>query len=89
MQMTARDITELQLTSERDADELAMRLVINAGYDIDKALVKMKELRSSDPTHFNGSQLASTRDIVMTDLEITKRVYSPVPSGPITAAGFR
>jgi hypothetical protein len=77
---TNRHVDGFAVVSEREADELGMRMVINAGYDIDLALTRLKELRKEDSVHFVGSQLQDLRNIVMTDLEKTKRVYRPRPS---------
>jgi predicted Zn-dependent protease len=79
---SGRSLDEVVIETEREADELAMRLILNAGYDIDKAILNMKTLREKDSSHFVGSQLQDMRNIVMTDLQIANKVYAPMASQP-------
>jgi hypothetical protein len=79
---TNRSTDEVEIDAEREADELAMRLVINAGYDVDIAMTRVKELREKDSSHFVGSQMDDMRNIVMTDLKLTGKSYTPVHSAP-------
>jgi hypothetical protein len=78
LRATKRSLDSFTIAAEREADELAMRMIINAGYDIDKALATLIELRSQKgQEHYLGEQMQDLRNIVMADLKEAKKVYSP------------
>jgi hypothetical protein len=86
VQGTNRPNDEVEIDAEREADELAMRLIINAGYDVNIAMTRVKELRGQDNSHFVASQMDDMRDIVLTDLKLSGKSYAPVQSAPYLPA---
>jgi hypothetical protein len=73
MESTGHNEDYFEAESEREADELGMRLLLNAGYNLDVALEPLKAQRLGDVTHFDGTQLQAARDIVLEDMANAKR----------------
>ena len=65
---SGEEMNALGIRMEREADELAMRLLINGGYDLDRALVTLKELRKGDSVHPNAAGLECLKAKVLSDL---------------------
>lgn len=84
-----RNLDGIAALCEREADELALRLLINAGYDVGRALDRLKSMRAGDSDHLGGAQLDDLRRLVLADLERTKRPYVILPPEPYLSPAIR